>query len=279
MTEHLTLTGGTLAYDVAGEGPLVVLAHGMGDTRRSYRFLVPGLVAAGYRVANVDLRGAGESSTGWDGYTRTDVAGDLVALVRHLGGPAVLVGQSLAGGAVAIAAATAPDLISGVVQLAPFTRKQTISFGGLLRVARYRASSTLLTRVGVFGSLKAWTDYLDLAYPTKPADWAEELDRTRATLSEPGRDEGPPGHGPQRPHRRRRPAAERRLPRAGRHGQPRPRLGRPPRRGREDPRRPARRPRASSPSSTAPATTPTPRRPSRSSTLALPFLDRTLARA
>src|SRR5687767_10199136 len=118
MTEHLTLTGGTLAYDVTGEGPLVVLAHGMGDARRSYRFLVPGLVAAGYRVANVDLRGAGESSTGWDGYSRTDVAGDLVALVRHLGGPAVLVGQSLSGGAAAIAAATAPDLITGVVQLA-----------------------------------------------------------------------------------------------------------------------------------------------------------------
>ncbi|MBB2924531.1 alpha/beta fold hydrolase [Cellulomonas cellasea] len=187
MTEHLTLTGGTIAYDLAGEGPLVVLAHGMGDTRRSYRFLVPGLVAAGYRVANVDIRGAGESSTGWDGYSRTDVAGDLVALVRHLGGPAVLVGQSLSGGAVAIAAASAPDLITGVVQLAPFTRKQTISFGGLLTVARYRRSSTLLARVGLFGSLPAWAEYLDLAYPTKPADWAEELDRTRAGLSEPGR--------------------------------------------------------------------------------------------
>lgn len=187
MTEHLSLTGGTIAYDLTGEGPLVVLAHGMGDTRRSYRFLVPGLVAAGYRVANVDIRGAGESSTGWDGYSRTDVAGDLVALVRHLGGPAVLVGQSFSGGAVAIAATSAPDLVSGVVQLAPFTRRQTISFGGLLRAPRYRASSTLLTKVGLFGSLEAWSQYLDLAYPTKPADWAEELERTRATMSEPGR--------------------------------------------------------------------------------------------
>lgn len=187
MTEHLSLTGGTIAYDLTGEGPLVVLAHGMGDTRRSYRFLVPGLVAAGYRVANVDIRGAGESSTGWDGYSRTDVAGDLVALVRHLGGPAVLVGQSFSGGAVAIAATSAPDLVSGVVQLAPFTRRQTVSFGGLLRTPRYRASSTLLTKVGLFGSLEAWTQYLDLAYPTKPADWAEELERTRATMSEPGR--------------------------------------------------------------------------------------------
>ncbi|GAA3228046.1 alpha/beta hydrolase [Pseudonocardia petroleophila] len=187
MTEHLSLTGGTIAYDVSGEGPLVVLAHGMGDTRRSYRFLVPGLVAAGYRVANVDIRGAGESSTGWDGYSRTDVAGDLVAVVRHVGGPAVIVGQSLSGGAAAIAAASAPDVVTGVVQLAPFTRKQTVPLGGLFRVARYRKALTLLTRVGLFGSLSAWVQYLDLAYPTKPADWAEELGRTKATLSDPER--------------------------------------------------------------------------------------------
>src|SRR4051812_24521967 len=102
MTEYLTLNEGTIAYDLSGEGPLVVLAHGMGDSRHSYRFVVPALVAAGYRVVNVDLRGCGESSTGWAGYSRTDIAGDLVALVRHLGGPAVIVGQSISGGAATI---------------------------------------------------------------------------------------------------------------------------------------------------------------------------------
>lgn len=187
MTEHLTLTGGTIAYDVSGEGPLVVLAHGMGDSRHSYRFVVPALVAAGYRVANLDIRGAGDSSLGWDGYTRTDIAGDLVALVRHLGGPAVIMGQSLSGGAAAIAAASAPDLITGVVQLAPFTRKQSIPLGGLFRVKRYRTSSTLLTKVGLLGSMKAFTQYLDLAYPTKPADWTAELARIQAKMAEPGR--------------------------------------------------------------------------------------------
>ena len=89
MTEHLTIGDNTIAYDVIGEGPLVVLAHGMGDSRHSYRFVAPALAAAGYRVANVDMRGCGDSSLGWDGYSRTDIAGDLVALVRHLGGPAV----------------------------------------------------------------------------------------------------------------------------------------------------------------------------------------------
>ncbi|MGH3192240.1 MAG: hypothetical protein ACRDOL_34335 [Streptosporangiaceae bacterium] len=37
----------------------------MGDTRNAYRFLVPPLAAAGYRSAAADLRGHGESSTGW----------------------------------------------------------------------------------------------------------------------------------------------------------------------------------------------------------------------
>ena len=74
MTEYLSIGVNTIAYDVTGEGPLVVLAHGMGDSRHSYRFIAPALVAAGYRVANVDIRGCGDSSLGWDGYSRTDIA-------------------------------------------------------------------------------------------------------------------------------------------------------------------------------------------------------------
>lgn len=188
MTQHLSIGTSTLAYDHVGEGSLVVLAHGMGDTRRSYRFLVPGLVAAGYRVANVDIRGCGESSVEWDGFSRTDIAGDLVALVRHLGGPAVVVGQSISGGAATIAAATAPELVVGVVELAPFTRKQPmLDVSGLLRSPRYRKGFTRLAQVLATGSLPAWTRYLDLAVPTKPADWDAELARTVATMSEAGR--------------------------------------------------------------------------------------------
>jgi pimeloyl-ACP methyl ester carboxylesterase len=187
MTEHLTIGDNTLAYDLSGDGPLVVLAHGIGDSRHSYRFVVPALVEAGYRVANVDIRGCGESSTGWDGYSRTDIAGDLVALVRHLGGPAVLVGQSIGGGAATIAAADAPGLVTGVVELAPFTRAQSVSLGALLTTRRYRSGTVRLLRTLLTGSLSSWTAYLDLAYPTKPADWDTELARIEANLREPGR--------------------------------------------------------------------------------------------
>lgn len=187
MSEFLTVDGGTIAYEVAGTGPLVVLAHGMGDSRASYRFVVPQLVAAGYRVAAVDMRGCGESSTEWPSYTRTDIAGDLIALVRHLGGPAVLVGHSFSGGAVTIAAAQAPELIGGIVELGPFTRKQSIRLGDL-RVKRYRAGMTRLLMTGVLGSVKWWHRYLDVAFPgRKPDDWAEQLQHRAAMLGEPGR--------------------------------------------------------------------------------------------
>jgi pimeloyl-ACP methyl ester carboxylesterase len=187
MTEYLDIAGNTLAYEVTGQGPLVVLAHGIGDSRHSYRFVAPALVAAGYRVANVDIRGCGDSSLGWDGYSRTDIAGDLVAVVRRLGGPAVIIGQSISGGAATIAAATAPDVISGVIELAPFTRKQSIDLGGLMRAKRFRAGYIRMAQVIVGGSVAKWKQYLDIAMPTKPADWGSELARIENKLNEPGR--------------------------------------------------------------------------------------------
>jgi len=190
MTEYLTVDGGTLAYEVTGAGPLVVLAHGMGDSREAYRFLGPALVAAGYRVAALDLRGCGESSVGWASSTRTDIAGDLIALVDHLGGPAVLVGHSISGGAVTIAAATAPELVTAAVELAPFTRRQQVRLGDL-RVTRYRRGALRLVGAGLFGSVRLWTKYLEIAYPgPRPADWDARLDRIGAMLREPGRMKG-----------------------------------------------------------------------------------------
>ncbi|MCC3276263.1 MULTISPECIES: alpha/beta fold hydrolase [unclassified Arthrobacter] len=186
MTEYMSIGSHRLAYDLQGDGPLVVLAHGMGDSRRSYRFVMPALVAAGYRVANLDIRGCGESSTDWPGYSRTDIAGDLVALVKHLGGPAVLVGQSISGGAGTIAAADAPDLIAGVVELAPFTRKQSMDLAGMLRVQPYRAASVQLMLTMLRGNVANWLKYLDTAIPVKPADWASERSRIAATMQDPG---------------------------------------------------------------------------------------------
>jgi pimeloyl-ACP methyl ester carboxylesterase len=189
MTEFLDIKGGRIAYDVTGEGPLIVLSHGIGDRRQVFRFMVPELARAGFRVAAADMRGHGESSMGdWKSVSRTDVAGDLVALIRHLGdGPAVIVGHSLSGGAATIAAATAPDLVSGIVEVGPFTRQVQYSLSGLLRIRRYRRGVLLMAGVQLLHSLNMWMRYLDLAYPEKPADYAAYMTALRAKLSEPGR--------------------------------------------------------------------------------------------
>ena len=193
MTEFADIEGGRIAYDVTGQGPLVVLSHGIGDRRQAYRFLAPRLAQAGYRVAVADLRGHGESSMGWKSVTgkdvisRTDIAGDLLALIRHLGGPAVIVGHSISGGAATIAAAMEPELVSGIVEINPFTLTQKTDLGGLLRIRRYRRGSVRMGGTVIFRSLRLWMSYLDVAYPTKPADYADYMAALRAKLTEPGR--------------------------------------------------------------------------------------------
>jgi pimeloyl-ACP methyl ester carboxylesterase len=193
MTEFVDIEGGRIAYDVTGSGPLVVLSHGMGDRRQAYRFLAPKLAQAGYRVVNADLRGHGESSMGWKSVTgkeaisRTDVAGDLLALIRHLGGPAVIVGHSISGGAATIAAAEQPDLVSAIVEINPFTKTQKLSLGGLVRIRRYRRGLSRLMGTQLLRSLRIWMRYLDIAYPTKPADYADYMAALAAKLREPGR--------------------------------------------------------------------------------------------
>jgi pimeloyl-ACP methyl ester carboxylesterase len=187
MTTFLDVPGGRIAYDVAGSGPLVVLSHGIGDRRQVYRFLAPKLARAGYRVASPDLRGHGESSMGWASITRTDVAGDLLALTDHLGGPAVIVGHSISGGAATIAAATRPEQVSGIVEINPFTKTQKLNVGAFLRNARYRRGISLVTGTQLLRSLSLWMRYLNVAYPTKPADYADYMAALAAKLREPGR--------------------------------------------------------------------------------------------
>jgi pimeloyl-ACP methyl ester carboxylesterase len=188
MAELVSVPGGTIAYEAAGDGPLIVLAHGMGDSRAAYRFVLPRLVAAGYRVAAVDLRGCGKSSAQWPSYSRTAIAGDLLAVIRHIdSGPAVLVGHSISAGAATIAAAQDSGLVRGIIELGPFTRAQSIKLGDF-RSKSYRKGAFRLLGASLFGSVGLWSRYLDHAYPgRKPADWTDRLARIESMLAEPGR--------------------------------------------------------------------------------------------
>src|SRR5260370_1796033 len=84
MTEFLDIKGVRIAYDVTGEGRLIVLSHGIGDRRQVFRFLAPELVRAGFRVAAADMRGHGESRAGaWTSTSPTDVPRDPAPPCRH----------------------------------------------------------------------------------------------------------------------------------------------------------------------------------------------------
>lgn len=152
--------------------------------RSPYRFLAPMLVDAGYRVATFDMRGHGESSTGWKSYRRTEVAADVIRLVEHLGGPAVLIGHSYAGGAAVIAAAGHPDLVRAAVLVGPGTRTPKIT----TVTGRWLKGIALILGTGLFKSTGIWRRYLELAYPgRRPADFEPAVRALLANLRQPGR--------------------------------------------------------------------------------------------
>jgi pimeloyl-ACP methyl ester carboxylesterase len=80
QSQFTDVNGVRLRYLTAGRGDLVVLLHGFGETSHMWLPLIAEL-AGGARVVAPDLRGAGRSSTPVDGYTKTEMARDIHALI------------------------------------------------------------------------------------------------------------------------------------------------------------------------------------------------------
>ncbi len=114
MPERFEVPGDdvTLVLDAYGEegAPGVLLAHGGGQTRHSWRGTARRLAENGYRTVTVDLRGHGDSSWSPEGrYDLADHAGDLRAVAAWMGAPPAFVGASLGGLSALVAIAEAPD--------------------------------------------------------------------------------------------------------------------------------------------------------------------------
>jgi pimeloyl-ACP methyl ester carboxylesterase len=177
-TLFLTRSEGRIGYEVAGHGPLVVLVPGMGDLRSTYRFLAPALVAAGYRVASVDLRGHGDSDVTFSSYGDSETSSDVVALIELLGGPAVVVGNSMSAGSAVIAAAHRPELVSGLVLVGPFVRN-----GAKNLIQR------IMLRVAMvpMWAATSWKAYMPKLYAgQRPVDFDEHRDHVVASVRRPG---------------------------------------------------------------------------------------------
>jgi pimeloyl-ACP methyl ester carboxylesterase len=178
VTLHLDRGEGRIAYDVQGTGPLVICAPGMGDIRQTFRYLVPALVEAGYRVATFDLRGHGESDLTFSTFDDEAEASDILALAEHLGSPATVIGNSMGSGAGVIAAATRPELVTSLVLVGPFVRNPPASAfkAGLLRVI-----------TAPLWAAPVWKAYLPSLYAgRKPADQAEFAAAANAAMRRKG---------------------------------------------------------------------------------------------
>jgi 3-oxoadipate enol-lactonase len=111
-----------LHVEVAGDGPPVVLLHGL---TASHRYVVMGsrhLERAGHRVLAYDARGHGASDPAEDpaDYGYDALADDLVAVLAEHDMPrAVLVGASMGAHTALRVALRRPELVSGLVVVTP----------------------------------------------------------------------------------------------------------------------------------------------------------------
>lgn len=98
--------GFSVAADVGGDraNPSVVLLHGGGQTRHSWKRGFDALVDAGYHVVSLDARGHGDSDWAPDGdYGLDALVSDLRSVLDHVPGIPIIIGASL-GGMTALAA-------------------------------------------------------------------------------------------------------------------------------------------------------------------------------
>jgi pimeloyl-ACP methyl ester carboxylesterase len=123
LSHHFIQTNGVSLHVVeAGpaDGPLVILLHGFPEYWRSWRYQIPYLAAAGYRVWAVDLRGYNLSSRpkGIRAYSLDSAAADLIGLIHASGREkAFVVGHDFGGSVAWWAADQYPHYIERLVAL------------------------------------------------------------------------------------------------------------------------------------------------------------------
>lgn len=116
--------GTALRVVVAGAGPTVVLAHGVGLASIEWNLVWHDLVERGYRVVAFDQRGHGRSTIGAEGVGSRAMAGDYLAVLEAVDAhDAVLAGHSMGGFLALTAVLDVPgvaDRLRGLVLIAAF---------------------------------------------------------------------------------------------------------------------------------------------------------------
>lgn len=124
MTFATARDGARLWYEVAGDGPVVLLLHGLADTHELWRYQVHWL-ARSFRVIAMDTRGHGASEAGAPGWTMDTLVDDVLAVADAAGARRfAVVGLSMGGGiaqGIAIAGSDRVLLLGLISTSASFT--------------------------------------------------------------------------------------------------------------------------------------------------------------
>ena len=189
MTDHfetreLVLHGHRITYRMAGEGPVVVLIHGITSASETWRELLP-FLAESHTVIAPDLLGHGESAKPRGDYSLGAYAAGIRDLIVALGHDrATVVGHSLGGGVAMQFAYQFPERCE---------RMALISSGGLgpevhmmLRAASLPGSEFVLPLIASSGVLSAGAAVgsLLVGLGLRPANDLAEIARGYASLGD-----------------------------------------------------------------------------------------------
>ena len=96
--ESLTLVADEWNRDAGGARPSILMLHGGGQNRFSWKNTGQILAGHGFHVIAIDARGHGDSDRSPTGeYTVDTLARDVVAVLDQIGRPVVLIGASMGG--------------------------------------------------------------------------------------------------------------------------------------------------------------------------------------
>jgi pimeloyl-ACP methyl ester carboxylesterase len=166
-----------LAGEELGNGPPIVLLHGLTATRW-YVVLGSKLLARrGFRLVSYDARGHGESSAAArsDAYEYRDLVDDLCAVVDRAGADRVVLAGNSMGAHTAMAYALQfPERVAALVEITPAYEGRARS--GEDELGDWHALADGLDQRGVDGFMDAWE-------PRVPDKWRETVIRfTRQRL-------------------------------------------------------------------------------------------------
>jgi pimeloyl-ACP methyl ester carboxylesterase len=227
MLEHRVVSDGAiLSAQEVGEGPAVVLLHGLTATRRYVVMGSSALARTGRRVVSYDARGHGRSTPAGspEAYTYAELSGDLRGLLDALEIPrAVLVGASMGAHTALALALAAPSRVAALALVTPaydperhgepgeLAHRDRLAEGlreggvegfvaaydepGVAPAWRDTVLAAIRQRLAAHEHPEAVADALRVVPRSRPfAEWSDLRELDAPTLVVSSRDEADPGH-------------------------------------------------------------------------------------